>query len=112
MQDRGGLHPPIDLGLADALLQMRIDSSGPAVPGAVRRSPSPRFRDAVGHVAPLPLWPGQKPRPIGADVVVTIDGNAVTVEMHDAFTFDLTVTRTALQADGSLGYICALAGLR
>jgi hypothetical protein len=34
--------------------------------------------------------------PLAADVVVTIDGKAVTVEMQDAFAFDLTITRTAL----------------
>jgi hypothetical protein len=34
--------------------------------------------------------------PLAADVVVTIDGKAVSVEVHDAFAYDLTVTRTAL----------------
>jgi hypothetical protein len=34
--------------------------------------------------------------PLAADVVVTIDGKEIAVEMQDAFAFDLTVTRTAL----------------
>lgn len=34
--------------------------------------------------------------PLATEVVVTIDGKAVTMEMQDAFAFDLAVTRTAL----------------
>jgi hypothetical protein len=34
--------------------------------------------------------------PVSADVTVTVDGQPVGLQMHDAFAFDLTVTKTPL----------------
>lgn len=34
--------------------------------------------------------------PVSADVTVTVDGRPVVLQMHDAFAFDLTVTKTPL----------------
>ncbi|HEX6336548.1 MAG TPA: hypothetical protein VFZ85_06305 [Jiangellaceae bacterium] len=34
--------------------------------------------------------------PVSADVTVTVDGQPVVLQMHDAFAFDLTVTKTPL----------------
>jgi hypothetical protein len=34
--------------------------------------------------------------PVSANVTVTVDGQPVVLQMHDAFAFDLTVTKTPL----------------
>ncbi|HEX6233572.1 MAG TPA: hypothetical protein VFZ63_10660 [Jiangellaceae bacterium] len=34
--------------------------------------------------------------PVSADVTVTVDGQPVVLQMHDAFAFDLTITKTPL----------------
>jgi hypothetical protein len=33
---------------------------------------------------------------LAADVIVSVEGQQVTLQMHDAFAFDLTVTRTPI----------------